>query len=257
VGFVVPDSDWASNPAVAFQAFECREHLRRILGYERVHVAAAPPKCGTVCGHGGQKKKDHKNGADDWLGERDPDGSFRNSPDDLIVLDRHESDGFWAWEGVYRRKYTSDRADTDVGVMEWMCLHAALSGEVKRSATSIRGYLERNGRSVTERTVYDAVDRLLGETFEWPGPRRDWRAWPVLETVPPGIDLREITRIRRKRGGSPLYIGEDWGDGTDQEGRVTFRIAAPLLWTESRSTVAQTVRQVLEFGEWWTEKSSP
>jgi hypothetical protein len=79
----------------------------------------------------------------------------------------------------------------------------------------------------------------------------------VLETVPPGIDLKKITRIRRTRGGKSLYLGEDWGDG-DGEGRVTFRIGAPLLWTESRSTVARTVREVQEFvGEEWGIEGHP
>jgi hypothetical protein len=243
--FVVPDSDWASNPAVAFQAFECREFLRRILGEVEVHVAAAP-----------SKKDGDKNGVDDWLGEREL-GSLRNDPDNLVVLDRHESDGFLAWASEYRAEYKSDRAETDVGVMEWFALHAAMNGEVKRSVTSIQEYLARNGRPIGETALYNAVDRLLTETFGWPGPDREWRDWPVLETVPPGIDLKKITRIRRTRGGKSLYLGEDWGDG-DGEGRVTFRIGAPLLWTESRSTVARTVREVQEFvGEEWGIEGHP
>jgi hypothetical protein len=253
--FVVPDSDWASNSMVAFQAFECREFLRRILGEVEVHVAAAPPKCGDVCEDSKLECKAHKNGVDDWLGEREPDGSFRNDPDDLIVLDRHESDGFYAWASEYRAKHRDDRAETDVRVMEWFALHAARNGEVKRSTTSIRDYLEKNGRDVTEQVIYNAVDRLLGETFGWPGPDLPWSGpdrwmeWPVLATVPPGIDLKAITRIRRTRGGKPLYLGEDWGDGAG-EGRVTFLIGAPLLWSERRSTVAQTIREVQQFVEW-------
>jgi hypothetical protein len=256
VVFVVPDSDWASNAMVAFQAFECREFLRRILGEIEVHVAAAPPKCGTVCLHSKRERKelDCKNGADDWLGERELDGSSRNDPDDLIVLDRHESDGFLGWESAYRAKHRPDRADTDVRVMEWMALHAARNGEVKRSATSTRDYLAKNGRDVTEQLIYKSIDRLLGETFGQPGPDYRWSGpdrwieWPVLTTVPPGIDLKEITRVRRTRGGKSVYLGEDWGDGAG-EGRVTFRIATPLLWSESRSTVARTVREVREFVE--------
>lgn len=88
--YVVPDSDWASNPGVALQAFECREFLRGIVGQDFVHVVAAPPKCGDVCDHTGQERKNHKRGADDFLGE-----GF--TPDDLIVLDRHLSYSFSEW----------------------------------------------------------------------------------------------------------------------------------------------------------------
>lgn len=237
VVFVCPDSDWASNPAVSLQAFECREYLRRILGELEVHVAAAPPKCGDVCTHTGQKRKDDKNGIDDWIGQG-------HSVDELLVLDRHQHTGWFdAWETAYTNEHRPDRAKTDVGIMKWLCLHATenavkdhpTAGHVKRSVTSIQEYLARNGWRVTTKAIENAFHRLLDEG--------------VLETVPPEVGsagLKKIAKVRRSSGGRPLYLGEDWGDGEGNPG-ITFRIHPALRWSDTRTPIGEMMAELAAF----------
>ena len=209
--YVVPDSDWASNPLVALQAFECRDFLRGILGRDFVHVAAAPPACGETCRHTGQERKDHKRGVDDFLGE----GS---TPDDLIVLDRHPSFSFSEWakdlEFMATRKAgrAHEAAVNRIQVMEWLCLHATRDGRVKRSVSAIAACVRgSDGEPVTDDTVYRGIERLVADG--------------ALSTVPPGLDLKRIAKYRRT-GSMTLYLGEDY------EGDVTFSIRPDLRWKD-------------------------
>ncbi len=65
---VVPDSDWHSNWQVSRQANRIAD-LLRIEGLD-VEIAAPPAKCGTVCRHKDRAtRRDHKNGADDFIGQ--------------------------------------------------------------------------------------------------------------------------------------------------------------------------------------------
>ncbi len=223
--YIVPDSDWSSNPLVSLQAFECREYLRSLLGQDLVHVAAATPRCGEVCGHTGQARTDHKVGADDFIGE----GS---TPDQLLVLDRHPSYAFTQWakshEAAERGKVGRclEAARNRIQVVEWLCIHATANtkagskdGHVKRSVSSIARYVKGpEGKSVTDDTVYNAIERLV--------------AGGELQTVPPGIDLKRITKVRRA-GPKMLYLGEDYAGG------VTFSIRPDLRWDEKWWRVAE------------------
>ncbi len=217
--FIVPDSDWGTNPLVALQAFECREFLRRVLeADDRVHVAAAPAKCGDVCtcGASGKPVRDHKWGVDDFLGAG-------HTPDELNVLDRHPGDLFFGWASAHvalapNKGNGKNGARTDVAVMEWLALHATADGLVKRSVTSIAEYVGK-----TDQAVYDSFDRLV--------------AVGILETVPPGIDLTRITKYRRK-GARTIYLGEDY------EGGITFRIDGAARWRDERQTVAELLDEL-------------
>jgi hypothetical protein len=214
--YVIPDSDWASNPAVSLQAFECREELRR-LGVD-VHVAAATPTCGHICGHEGQERKDHKRGVDDFLGERKEDGSPRFAPDDLIVLDRHPSETFRTWAIRYHGITSAKLYDTDVSVMRWMAIHATLTGEVKRPIGTIAKYAVK-GEERAESTVYESTKRLVQAR--------------VLTTVPEGLPLDLFSKYRKTAGGRAVYLGEDFVQG------LTFSIDPALRWDEEFYTIGQ------------------
>jgi hypothetical protein len=99
-----------------------------------------------------------------------------------------------------------------IQVMEWLCLHATLDGQVKRSVSSIAAYVRgRYGEPVTDDTVYRGIDKLV--------------ASGALCTVPPGLDLKRIAKYRRN-GSKSLYLGEDY------EGDVTFSIHPDLRWKD-------------------------
>jgi hypothetical protein len=202
VTFIVPDSDWASNPLVALQAFECREYLRSKIDAE-VHVAAVPEESGLK-------------GVDDFLGAG-------HTPDELVVLDRHPGDLFLGWAEGHVADASSkgngkNGARTDVAVMEWLALHATAEGLVKRSVTSIAEYTGKSDQS-----VYDSFERLV--------------AVGILETVPPGLDLKRITKYRRK-GSRTIYLGEDY------EGGITFKIDGSARWRDERQTVAELMAEL-------------
>ncbi|MEX2274890.1 MAG: hypothetical protein WEA10_04920 [Actinomycetota bacterium] len=128
--YVVPDADWADNPQVALQAFECRERLR---GHGVDAHVAAPP---------GPDK-----GVDDFLG-----GGGR--VEDMAVLEREMSPGFHAW--ARSLDVRADRAKTDVAVMAWLALHADDSGTALKSAQIIAQYVGR-----AHQVVHRSVARLL------------------------------------------------------------------------------------------------
>ena len=214
--YVIPDSDWASNASVSFQAFECREELRR-LGVD-AHVAAATPTCGAICDHEGQQRKDHKRGVDDFLGERDEHGSPQFTPDDLIVLDRHPSEAFRAWAIQYFKETSPKLYDTDVSIMRWMALHATREGEVKRPIGTIATYAVQDDHRA-ESTVYEATKRLI-------------RAG-ALTTVPEGLPLDLCSKYRKTASSRTVYLGEDFVQG------LTFSISPELRWDEERYTIGQ------------------
>ncbi len=153
--YIVPDSDWSSNPQVSSQAFECRERLRSF-GID-AHVAAAQPKCGRACEHEAEAEDD-KNGVDDFL----YDGQTADpplTPDDLLVLEREKSFTFLKWEKEYRQRVRSDRAKNDIATVWWLALHASRDdGTVKRSAEAMANHV-----GVDPSVLHDIVVRLIEE----------------------------------------------------------------------------------------------
>jgi hypothetical protein len=147
--YIVPDSDWASNPQVSSQAFECRERLRSY-GLD-AHVAAPTPKCGRVCDCI-DEADDHKRGVDDLLADGE-------SPDDLLVLEREPSSAFCKWAREYGPRWRSDRAKHDIGTAWWLALHADRDdGTVKRSAEAMADHV-----GVDPATLHDIIVRLIDE----------------------------------------------------------------------------------------------
>jgi hypothetical protein len=178
--FVVPDADWADNPNVALQAFECRDALRGYVG-PNVHVAAAPS--------GGVK------GVDDFLGSG-------GKVDDLVVLEREMSNGFLTWKFRHiaaakrRRGRGVEAAENDAAVLEWMALHASADGVVLKAAPIIAKYTglseDTVGRSVTRLVMAGALES---------------NATPQMLTVRARyIRVKREGKLRRR----PLHTGESW-----------------------------------------------
>lgn len=148
--YVVPDSDWATNPEVALQAFEAADFLRSLGALAQ--VAAPTPSCGRVCAcKDGLPDSGHKRGVDDYIAQR-------GSAAGLIVLRRNPSATFEEWalwdDGLEGR---SDRWANDVRTMEWLTLRATSDGLVKRSAEVMARYVG----DVDPRTISNVVNRLI------------------------------------------------------------------------------------------------
>jgi hypothetical protein len=135
--YITPDSDWASNPQVATQAFAAKLALERYGAIAYV-AAPTPSRSSKLCAHGRPRRscKEHrKRGVDDFLG----DG---RRVDDMTVLARTPSAEFetWSW-----RRLNVDPGDlrerkADSLILRWMTLHAADDGAVALSARQVMRY---------------------------------------------------------------------------------------------------------------------
>ena len=194
---IVPDADWARNPAVTTQAFLCRTALHD-LGLEA--CVAAPPK------HGVRHKI---KGVDDYCGQG---GSLKA----LHVLDR-EMPTLDHWAATWRhpsenRHDRRDRVARDRQVLELLALHAGFDGTLDRSIRSLARVIGENDHKRVSRairsleelgaiTVEGSLTTRQGNwrTDSYYDPSLDWEVRPTLTIRP---DLRATK--------APTITVEEW-----------------------------------------------
>jgi hypothetical protein len=147
---VVPDSDWIGNEQVADQARRVQERLGE-WGIRAI-IAAPPPTCSGPTGNDAcvhacptdQTAPDHKNGVDDWLGQR-------RTLDELVTWEY--PDGAIELPTGIGRQYRSRQRN--VIVLQYLIeAQTPRTGRVRRPLREIGGSLSM-GKDVVWRALQD------------------------------------------------------------------------------------------------------
>jgi hypothetical protein len=109
---IVPDSDWADNPAVFTQAMLCRSMLRTF-GVNA--LVAAPPA----------DADGKKQGVDDFLGKG------KGKLDDLLIIDRQPPVGLEQWLLRHKPNHNMQGIKRDAEVLDALARHAGSNGKIQ------------------------------------------------------------------------------------------------------------------------------